>query len=379
MRILSIITSFTTGGAEALVASLSTRFVVEGHEPTVVALCDAAALGNPLASEAAMKQRLAGAGVATGSLRLANRRNPVAGVLTMRRAIAAARPDVIHAHTAQAALILALLRPAAPVVMTHHNSRLSFPPTLFRILDTIVRGYVGISAECTATVERLSRRPVSTIINAADAAFEAPAPRAAPAADPVVISVGAPSRQKNYRTLIRAAPMLGRLMERAGRTYQIHIVGEGEPLPMLRRLAREEGVADRIQLLGARDDVPQLLRAADLYVNCSLWEGLPVAIIEALMTGLPVVATNVAGNRELVRPELNGVLVAPGDPEALADAIAGILLDPVRYAGLSACAWETSRRYSIAGAARAHLDLYARVRAGRAAASRTPEAIGRSA
>lgn len=365
MRILSILTSFTTGGAEALVTSLSRRFVVEGHEALIVALCDAATLGNSLESEVAMKARLAAAGVETSSLGLANRRNPIAGAWALRRAIAAARPDVIHAHTAQAGLILALLRPSVPVVMTHHNSKLSFPPALFRVFDTVVRGYVGISAECSAIIARLSRRPVSTIINAADAAFEVPEPRPAPAADPVVIAVGALSTQKNYPLLIRATPRLRDLMARAGRKVRVHIVGDGAPLAELRALADREGVGDIVTLLGARHDVPDLLRAADLFVNCSLWEGLPVAIIEAMMAGLPIVGTNIAGNRELVRPELNGVLVPKADPAALADAIAAVLLDPARYAALSCGAWEASRRFSIEGAGRAHLDLYARVQAER--------------
>lgn len=365
MRILSIITSFTAGGAEVLVTNLCAQFVVQGHDATVLALSDAVVLGNSLDSEAAMKRRLGASGVRAESLGLANRRNLLAGVLAMRRVIAAYRPDVIHAHTAQAGLILAMLRPAATVVITHHNSRLSFPPSLFRVLDTIASGYVGISAECTKVVSRLSRRPVTTIINAADTAFAAAAPRVGPSNDPVIISVGAPSIQKDYQTLIRAAPTLRGLMTRAGRRCAIQIVGDGPPIATLRQFAAQEGVDDMVTLLGARHDVPDLLKHADIYVNCSLWEGLPLAIIEALMNGLPVVATNVAGNRELVRPEISGVLVPPSDPVALGEAIGAVLLDPARYASLSGGAWESARRYSIGSAARSHLELYQRVMADR--------------
>jgi glycosyltransferase involved in cell wall biosynthesis len=93
-----------------------------------------------------------------------------------------------------------------------------------------------------------------------------------------------------------------------------------------------------------------------------------LAIIEALMAGLPVVATDIAGNRELVRGGVSGQLIPAENPAATAAAIASVLLDTPRYAALSRGAWEAGGRYSIDGAARQHLALYARVGAGRAAA-----------
>jgi glycosyltransferase involved in cell wall biosynthesis len=368
MRILSIITSFTAGGAEALVTNLSRRFVAEGHQTLVAALCDAESLNNSPASELAMQRRLTQAGAGETTLHLANRRNPISGAMALRRLIAGFAPDVIHAHTAQAAVYLALLRPSVPVVMTHHNIRLNFPAALFRLLDTVVSEYVGISGECTVLLSGLSRRPVTTIINAADPACRAPAPRPAPGHTPVIISVGAPSTQKDYVTLLRAAPLLRRSLATAGRRCAIRIVGVGPRIPLLRRIIDDLGIGDMASLLGARDDVPALLEEADLYVNTSQWEGLPLAIIEALMAGLPVVATDIAGNRELVRGGVSGQLIPAENPAATAAAIASVLLDTPRYAALSRGAWEAGGRYSIDGAARQHLALYARVGAGRAAA-----------
>ncbi len=109
-----------------------------------------------------------------------------------------------------------------------------------------------------------------------------------------------------------------------------------------------------------------LMRQADLFVNSSLWEGFPISLIEAATSGLPMVATHVAGNREMIVPGLNGVLVPPGDAEALASAMADALSDEAAYAALSAGALESARRFSIERCATAHLALYDDARGRRA-------------
>src|SRR3546814_16904589 len=80
--------------------------------------------------------------------------------------------------------------------------------------------------------------------------------------------------------------------------------------------------------------------------NCSLWEGFPIAMIEAAMSGLPIVATAVAGNREMVLPGVNGRLVPPSDPAALARAVVETLSDDSQYAALSRGALHAARRFS---------------------------------
>jgi glycosyltransferase involved in cell wall biosynthesis len=87
------------------------------------------------------------------------------------------------------------------------------------------------------------------------------------------------------------------------------------------------GQAGRVQLLGPRDDIPALLRAADIFVLSSRWEGLPLAVVEAMMAGLPVVATAVGGIPETVLHGETGLLVPPGDAHALASALHRLLQD----------------------------------------------------
>src|SRR4030095_16118510 len=92
------------------------------------------------------------------------------------------------------------------------------------------------------------------------------------------------------------------------------------------------GLARRLRFLGLRHDVPAILAGADVLALTSRWEGLPNVVIEAMATGAVVVATDVGGCRELIASGETGVLVPPGNPEAVADALLGVLADPERAA-----------------------------------------------
>lgn len=347
-------TSFTSGGAEVLVCNLAQAFAAAGHDATVLALSDAAQVGNPLPTEEAMMAEVRRSGATARSLAITRSRNPLAGALALRRALRTIRPDVIHAHSARALPLIASAMPGVPVVLTHHNSRLSFPPVAFRLFDRIVDSYVAISDQCEATLRQHGRKPVHRVANAANARFRAQAPRERPARDPMLLAVGTVSTQKDYPTLIQAARPLSQAMAAQGRNLRILIAGGGpEWQDMQARFAGEP-----VEFLGPRSDIAALMRQADLFVNCSLWEGFPIALIEAAMSALPIVATDVAGNREMVVPHENGLLVPPSSPQALAEALAMLLSDDALYATLSRGALRTAGRFSIERCAAIHLDLY---------------------
>lgn len=102
---------------------------------------------------------------------------------------------------------------------------------------------------------------------------------------------------------------------------QLVLVGEGSLKSEVERLVRQGRLEGRVRLLGVRRDVPELLCAADGYVLSSAWEGMPVAVLEASAVGLPIVATRVGGVPEVVEDGTTGLLVPPGNPVALAEAM----------------------------------------------------------
>jgi glycosyltransferase involved in cell wall biosynthesis len=106
---------------------------------------------------------------------------------------------------------------------------------------------------------------------------------------------------------------------------QLLIAGTGPLHGEVDRLIKKLGIADKVQLLGFRSDIPELMNAADGYVMSSQWEGLPMVLLEAAATGLPIVATRAGGNDEVVVHRKSGVLVPSQDPFALATAMEQII------------------------------------------------------
>lgn len=106
------------------------------------------------------------------------------------------------------------------------------------------------------------------------------------------------------------------------------MVGDGELRPQVEEYIGRHGLEERLRLLGQRGDIPQILAASDIFVLSSDWEGLPYTIIEAMMSGLPVVATRVGGVPELVENEVTGFIVPPKNPQALAKGLQRLLDDP---------------------------------------------------
>jgi glycosyltransferase involved in cell wall biosynthesis len=139
-----------------------------------------------------------------------------------------------------------------------------------------------------------------------------------------VAVVGELTSRKNAALLLEAVPALLRRFP----LLHVLLAGEGREREPLARRADELGIAPRVRFLGFRRDVPDLLAASDLLVHPARVEGFGYAVVEAMAAGLPVVATNASSLPELVDPGVTGLLVPPGDREALERAVASYLGDP---------------------------------------------------
>jgi glycosyltransferase involved in cell wall biosynthesis len=137
------------------------------------------------------------------------------------------------------------------------------------------------------------------------------------------------------------------------------IVGDGPERGALVAQAAALGLSGRVTFLGWRDDVRAQLESVDVLVLPSRYEGLPLVVLEAMLAGVPVVATEVGGLRECIEPERTGVLVPPGDPRALAAALRRLLGDADRRERLAAAAREEAvRRFTAKAMADAYERLY---------------------
>lgn len=173
----------------------------------------------------------------------------------------------------------------------------------------------------------------------------------------IVGSIGRFTRQKGYVYLLHAIP---RVLARIPDLHFI-LVGDGELRSKLEESARELGIQDRVSFIGQREDIVPLLKSMHLFVLPSLWEGLPTVVLESMACGVPIVATDVPGTDELIQDQVNGVLVPPGDPQALADAIIAVF----QQEGLRHRLVEYGRRsvqtFSIAEVASRYESLYCKI------------------
>jgi len=154
--------------------------------------------------------------------------------------------------------------------------------------------------------------------------------------------IGCVSRFDPVKRIDLLVDALGRLRERFPRLALV-LVGGGRELERIRRLVAEHGLSDRVIFTGFVDSPVRVQAALDLYVAASRKEGLPLAVLEAMAAGLAVVATDVPGHRDVVAPSETGVLVAPDDSAALAEAVATLLSDPARRKSLGQAGRERVR------------------------------------
>jgi glycosyltransferase involved in cell wall biosynthesis len=282
------------------------------------------------------------------------------------------RIDVVHVHSpmasALARLVLRTLRPRPLVVGTEHSEWGSYHP-LTRLAIRLTHGLedatLCVSEQVRASMPRRLGAKCEVVVNGVDVTgiaarrHERDRARAelgfAPG-DVVVATVANLRSQKDYPTMLAAAR---ELLDR-GVPVRFVSVGQGPLEEELATLRDRLGLGDRFRFLGYQHDPVRVLVAADIFALSSRFEGLPIALLEAMAAGLPVAATNVGGIPAAVAEGDQGFLVAPGDPAALASAIAK-LTDPDLRRRCAEAASARARDFSMERAVARQQLLYARL------------------
>jgi sugar transferase (PEP-CTERM/EpsH1 system associated) len=180
----------------------------------------------------------------------------------------------------------------------------------------------------------------------------------------VIGTVGRAQAVKNHASLIDAFVHLLSLLPSERARLRLAIVGDGPELPAIREKVSAAGIADLVWLPGARTDIADIMRGFSLFVLSSIAEGTPVTILEAMSTGLPVVATRVGGIPEVVVDGQTGTVVPSGDPTAMAAALAAYIQQPELAAQHgTAGRSRIEQKYSMTAMLAAYMQLYDRLRA----------------
>lgn len=275
-------------------------------------------------------------------------------VLRLARLLRRHSYEIIHTHAPVPAIAarVAALGPSGPkLVHTEHNmwDRYRLPT---RIANSVTysrnSAAIAVSRTVAETIDPIPgwhAPPVFTIHHGTvlgsvhayspDERIRRRAELGLPADRFLIGNVGNFTPKKDHRNLLQALAGSGNIGE-----AHLVLIGLGPLQEELERAARDLGVADRTTFLGSRDDVFELLPLLDTFCLSSQFEGFPIALVEAMATGLPCVATSVGGIPEIVDDGRNGLLVPPGDPLALQAALEKVMADP----DLAARCGEEARR-----------------------------------
>ncbi|MET0146513.1 MAG: glycosyltransferase [Ilumatobacteraceae bacterium] len=289
----------------------------------------------------------------------APRPTSVVWIWRMRRLVRQHDISIVHTHMPLPAAIArcAFGRRGPVIVHTEHNLWDRYRP-LTRWANRITYrrngAVIAVSEGVAASIR--SRVPVDVVLHGVEvtSSGEPPSRSAARALlglgadEPVVGMVGNLTAKKDHDTMLRALAVL----RREGLAARLVVVGTGPRDVEIRELVSALGLDGAVVLAGSRHDVADILPAFDVFVVSSRFEGLPIALLEAMAAGLACVATTVGGIPEVVTDDVDGVLVPPADPARLASALGELLADEGRRRRLGAAAVVRARRFDLASAVR---------------------------
>ncbi len=289
------------------------------------------------------------------------------------------RPDIVHMHTSHAHTLGVLACRASNIGRTVVSRRVDFSihrsPLRLNLLKYrfCVDRFIAISEGVRRVMVEDGIPPgkIEVVPSGVDLAELDAVPRREyreefriPASAPVVGDVAHFGWHKAQEVLVEACPLLWREEPE----LRVILVGDGECRPKVEAAARRMGADGRLVFAGHREDARSLIRWFDVFVMCSVKEGLCTSILDAHALRTPVVASRVGGIPEVVRHEATGLLVPPRDPGALAAAVLRVLREPERARARARAGRKlVEERYSVEAMVEGTLGVYRRVLEGRGA------------
>ncbi len=350
LRIVHLVPNLNFGGLQELVRWLALGQVANGH--TVSILCwDDRSSNHP---EAAEVLEQGGVHVATAR---GGARGPVASLRTLRERLGSEPLDVLHIHNpfdySLYGAVAGQLRRGTKVVNTLHATamfeRFSRKQKVkFWTSALLTNRFVSVCDETSDVLARRFRIParkLAVIENGIDVARFLSIPPREQREEVVFGGVARMTKTKNQQLLIEA-------FARARNVHpaiRLRLLGSGAAEePRLKALAATLELGESIEFCGYRDDVPGFLGEIDVFALPSRSEGLPLSLLEAIASGLPVVATDVGGVRKVVETTKSGRVCPSNDVEAFTEAMCATIVDPDRLQATERARENVVEHYSVA-------------------------------
>ena len=356
MRILHIITSLQTGGAEKLMVDLLPRMKERGHTVELL-LIDG--------TRTPFYEQLEQKGVTIHSLGTGGGIYSVVKLVKMVLFLRKHRYDIVHTHNTASQLFAAMAaKVLCSVVLctTEHTTSnrrrdLKWYAPFDKWMYRQYKAVICISDQAESNLREYlnsAKYPICTIYNGIDVNLFANAEPDmvllnAKVGKKAIVMVAGFRYQKDQETLIRAMKMLPA-------DYVLWLVGDGERRALLQSLVEEEGVTEKVKFLGLRSDVPNVLKAADIVVMSSHFEGLSLSNLEGMASGRPFIASDVDGLREIVKGY--GVLFPHGDAKAFAAEVQKFMADKEYYNKVAAQCSKRASDFDISRMVEGYLNVY---------------------
>lgn len=350
MKILHVITSLTTGGAEHLMVDLLPRLRDLGNEVELL-IFDG--------TRTAFYEELEQKGIKIHSLGIGGNVYHPRNIFKLRKFVS--KYDIIHTHNTACQLFAPIAKmlkcSKAKLVTTEHNAtnRRRGKWYLKPIDKWMYARYDHIICIADQTYSNLVdhiglKSNISTIYNGVDVnKFLNPIKDISKQGHFIITMAAAFREQKDQDTLIRA-------MTELPHYFRLHIVGDGTRRVILEQLVSELGLTKRVDFLGIRTDIPMILKSSDVIVLSSHWEGLSLSSIEGMASGRPFIASDVDGLHEVVIDA--GILFPHGDYKQLAKEIRQLCNNPVHYNVVARECQERAKLYDISVMAEKYNETY---------------------
>ena len=354
MKILQVIPYFCFGGAEIMCESLTYGLRREGHEVSVVCLYD---------RHTPISERMEASGVRIQYLDKKLGLD-ISMVSKLTRVMRLERPDVVHSHLdtikyAVAAAKLAGIRRCVHTVHSLADKEAEGPLQKWINKLYFTCGWstpVALSPEVRDTIVSFYHLPaeqVPVIYNGVDLSRCLCKDKYTLSENVTLLHIGRFHPVKNHSGLLQAFQSVLEVFPQC----RLNLLGDGELLEQTKALAEELGISEKVFFLGNQSNVYPYLREADIFLLTSLYEGIPMTVIEAMGTGLPIVATNVGGVPDLLKDGKTGLLV-PCNCEAISQACIQLLSDELLRSRLGMEARKESTKFDAQNMARQYINVY---------------------
>jgi len=359
LKIIHIIPSFSPGGAEIMVKNLAIK-LNKKNDVEVWAM----AKTKDESFEKKYMQELEQYHVRMFQFNKEYRGNRIKVILKLREQIQISQPDIINTHLEYVNIytVIASLGLGIPIVHIVHNIKIKYAWIYRLFLKLFTSKFVAISVKVGDIIQKKLNLPPSKIrliYNGIRLQEYQSTKRIERENVSHIIAVGRLMPQKDYPNLLRAYKELLFLLSRQSiEPPQLNIVGDGYLKNELLKMAEQLNIASSVNFLGIRTDIPHLLANSDLYIMASKWEGFSISLIEALASGIPIIATSVGSNGELIENNKNGLLLVSGRPDLLAKAMLELILNKELRRRFSKNGPDAAKKFSIEACAQGYLKLY---------------------